>query len=116
MYNAPADPPVTTRTSALRPLGKPYKSVTDVQSVSLLGLGIVIGVVLGAGVALLTAPQSGRDTRESLSRRVRRARGQPSGMWERLGRELKRAAVLKQKERKIASARVTEDTSKVEHR
>ncbi|MEJ7760999.1 MAG: YtxH domain-containing protein [Gemmatimonadaceae bacterium] len=79
---------------------------------SLLGLGIVIGVVLGAGVALLTAPQSGEDTRASLTRRVRRASGEPSGIWERLGREMKRAATLKRKERELASARGGADAGK----
>ncbi|MEO5579203.1 MAG: YtxH domain-containing protein [Gemmatimonadaceae bacterium] len=104
MYTTPADPPDSPRRTALRPLGKPYKSVPDLKSVSMLGIGLVIGSVLGAGIALLTAPQTGEDTRASLSRRARRIRGQPVGAWERLGRELKRAAALKQKERRLAAA------------
>ena len=75
----------------LRPLGKPYKRVPDVRSVSLLGVGMVIGAVLGAGVALLAAPDSGQRTRDRLSRRVKGFRAE-TGVWNRLGRELKRAA------------------------
>jgi gas vesicle protein len=32
--------------------------------------GLAVGVVLGAGVALLTAPQSGRRTREQIAKRA----------------------------------------------
>ncbi len=105
MYTTPPDSPDSQRRTALRPLGKPYKSVPDLKSVSMLGIGLLVGTVLGAGIALLTAPQSGEDARASLSRRARRLRGQPVGAWERLGRELKRAAALKQKERRLAAAR-----------
>lgn len=76
---------------------------------SVLGVGLVIGAVLGAGVALFSAPQTGRSARASLSRRLRRARGEPVGTWERLGRELKRAANLKRRERELASSRARSD-------
>lgn len=105
MYTTPTDDSTPTRSTSLRPLGKPYKSVPDAHSMSALGLGLVVGVVLGAGVALLLAPQTGRNARAAISRRVRRARGEPVGTWDRLGRELKRAATLKLKERELASAR-----------
>jgi hypothetical protein len=62
----------------------------------MLGLGMIVGAVLGAGIALLVAPQSGSETRHSLSRRARRLRG-GSGPWTRLGRELRRAAAAKRK-------------------
>jgi gas vesicle protein len=39
------------------------------------GVGpFIVGLALGAGVALLLAPQSGEDTRRSIARRARRAR------------------------------------------
>ncbi len=80
---------------------------------SVLGVGLVIGAVLGAGAALLVAPQTGRNARAAISRRVRRARGGPVGTWERLGRELKRAATLKRKERELASSRARPDAAAV---
>ncbi len=103
MFTSLPDEQSKSRPTSVRPLGKPYKSVPDGRSISILGLGLVVGVVLGAGVALLVAPQTGRNARAAISRRVRKARGEPVGAWERLGRELKRAATLKRKERELAS-------------
>ena len=62
----------------------------------MLGLGMAIGAVLGAGLALLVAPQTGSDTRRVLTRRVERLRGK-RGVWSKLGRELRRAAAAKRK-------------------
>lgn len=78
------------------PRGKPYRNVTDARSVSILGVGMVIGAVIGAGIALLVAPASGHETRRQLSRRAGRLRGNP-GVWGKLGRELRRAAAAKRK-------------------
>ena len=63
---------------------------------SMLGLGMVIGAAIGAGVALLAAPQSGEETRDRIRNRVRHVRGNYT-LWEKLGRELKRAASLRRK-------------------
>ena len=46
---------------------------SDSSAGSLLA-GITIGALVGAGIALLFAPQSGEDTRRELSRRARSAR------------------------------------------
>ena len=54
--------------------------------------GIVAGMVLGAGVALLVAPQSGEHTRLALSRELRRRRPWRKSSWERLGEEFREAA------------------------
>lgn len=62
----------------------------------MLGVGMVIGTVIGAGIALLVAPQSGAGTRRRLADRAERLRG-GRGVWTRLGRELKRAAIAKRK-------------------
>jgi gas vesicle protein len=56
----------------------------------MLGVGMVIGVVIGAGVALLAAPRSGEDTRDKILDRVRHIRGKDDA-WSKLKRELKRA-------------------------
>lgn len=92
---------------ARKPRGKSSKTVPNVRSVSLLGVGMVIGAVVGAGVTLLVAPRSGRQTRELLSYRAGRLR-RDSGVWLKLGRELRRAAAAKRKhlERQEALDRV----------
>jgi len=57
---------------------------------------MIIGAVLGAGIALLVAPQAGWETRRSITRRARSIRDS-DGSWTKLGRELKRAARAKRK-------------------
>ena len=91
-----ADNTKSRREPARRPRGRPYKHVTDAKSVSLLGLGMVIGAVLGAGIALVVAPQSGAETRRILSRRAG-SLGRGAGAWTKLGRELQRAARAKRR-------------------
>lgn len=52
------------------PYGEPYVVVERHEA----GIGsFIIGVALGAGVALLLAPQSGEETRRRLANRARRA-------------------------------------------
>lgn len=46
----------------------------DWMQVVIFGAGIALGITLGAGVALLSAPQSGAQTRADLVRSARRAR------------------------------------------
>ena len=89
---------------ARRPRGKPYKRVADPRSVSTLGVGMVIGAVLGAGIALLMAPQAGWETRRTLTSRARRIRGGASS-WTKLGRELRRAAHAKRKTLELEAKR-----------
>lgn len=86
----PAAQPVT------RAAGKPYRNVAEARSVSMLGLGMIIGAAIGAGVALLAAPRSGEETRDRIRDRVRHVRGDYT-LWEKLGRELKRASSLRRK-------------------
>jgi gas vesicle protein len=52
------------------PYGEPYVIVERHEA----GVGsFIIGLALGAGVALLLAPQSGEETRRALARRAQRA-------------------------------------------
>lgn len=52
------------------PYSEPYVVVERHEA----GVGpLLLGLVLGAGVALLLAPQSGEETRRSIARRARRA-------------------------------------------
>lgn len=108
-----ADTPEVGREPGRRPRGRPYRNVSDARTVSTLGVGMVIGAVIGAGIALLVAPQAGFDTRRLLTRKVDRLRGK-RGVWGKLGRELRRAAAAKRKamtieaKRKEIAARATD--------
>ena len=53
--------------------------------------GMAIGLLLGAGIAMLTAPQDGRRNRRRLKNAVGGAVGSLGDKWEDLGDELKAA-------------------------
>lgn len=99
-----ADTPEGARKPSRRPKGRPYRQVTDTRSVSMLGIGMVVGAVIGAGIALLVAPESGAETRRRLSRGAGKIRG-GRGVWTKLGRELRRAAAAKRKTAEIEARR-----------
>jgi gas vesicle protein len=69
---------------------------TDWQHIAIFGAGLALGLVLGAGSALLTAPQSGEETRAVLKGRVRRLKRSATrtsrDAWGELGDELRGAA------------------------
>jgi gas vesicle protein len=44
--------------------------------------GLVLGAVIGAGIALLTAPDQGRRTRRRLRRTAHRLKGGAGDKWE----------------------------------
>jgi hypothetical protein len=80
-------------TMVVQPRGKPFAREADWHTVMLVGAGIAAGAVLGAGVALLMAPQSGAHTRLALGREMRRRRPwRGDSPWSQLGAELRRAA------------------------
>ena len=53
--------------------------------------GIAIGVVIGAGIALLLAPRSGADTRYQIGRGLKRVRRRGRDAWDDLRDELSQA-------------------------
>jgi gas vesicle protein len=53
--------------------------------------GLFLGAVLGASLALLTAPQSGRKTRKRLIRAVANARETATDRWEDVSDEVQGA-------------------------
>jgi hypothetical protein len=80
---------------------------TDWQEVALFGAGLALGVILGAGGALLTAPRTGAETRAALSARAARLRRSTvrhsQGAWDDLRDELRQAkrALKNRKRRKM---------------
>ena len=71
---------------------------------SMLGIGMIIGAVIGAGVTLLVAPGSGADTRRSIARTAGRF-SMGAGVWTKLGKELKKAARAKRKTLELEAKR-----------
>ncbi len=99
-----SEPDQETATSVTKPSGQPYRNVRDIRSVSILGVGIIVGTVIGASVALLLAPDSGYGTRLAIKRRVGGIRA-GRGAWAKLGRELRRAAAAKRKSLEVEARR-----------
>jgi len=64
----------------------------DWQHIALFAAGAVLGVTLGAGAALLLAPQSGEQARHNIARRGRRLRARTADAWGDLRHELRFAA------------------------
>ena len=60
--------------------------------------GLALGVLIGAGVALLLAPQSGSETRRQLARRGRRMTARGRDAWDDLRYEFRRAARLRRRQ------------------
>lgn len=57
--------------------GRSYET-DNMRTAAVFGAGIAIGALLGAGAALLLAPQSGEDTRELLAEQAHRLGGRMS--------------------------------------
>jgi gas vesicle protein len=53
--------------------------------------GLILGALVGAGLALLLAPQSGADTRRDLARRARRLADDARDRYEEARHQIRRA-------------------------
>ena len=53
--------------------------------------GVIVGLAMGAGVALLLAPQSGAETRQAIGRKSRRLGRRGHDAWDDLRLEFRRA-------------------------
>lgn len=74
--------------------------------------GLILGVVLGAVVALLAAPKAGARTRRDLGRRARRFRHEVEDRWDGAQRDVRRR--VRRRKRKIRGQveKVTKRTRK----
>ncbi len=61
--------------------------------------GLIIGGLVGAGLALLLAPQAGEDTRRGLARRARRLAGDARDRYEEAKERVRRARAERRAER-----------------
>ncbi|MFP4624171.1 MAG: YtxH domain-containing protein [Gemmatimonadota bacterium] len=60
-------------------------------------VGMIVGLAIGAGLALLLAPQSGRRTRRYLSRRVEDVADEALDRWDDVADELRGAVKTSRK-------------------
>jgi hypothetical protein len=72
-----------------RPIVLPSRGTT--RSIGPIATGVALGLLVGAGVALLFAPQGGVDTRRELRRGLRRARLRGHDAWADLRLEFRHA-------------------------
>ena len=79
-----------SRSPAARP--SPDDHELDWQHIAIFATGALIGAALGAGAALIFAPQSGARTRHDIARQGRQLRERTADAWDDLRHELRRAA------------------------
>jgi gas vesicle protein len=66
--------------------------------------GLLIGALVGAGIALLVAPSSGEDTRRMIARRARRLAADARERYDEARQQLRRARERRHRERDEISA------------
>ena len=95
--------PASPRTSASE-----VETAPEWHHVALFGAGVALGITVGAGLALLVAPQSGAETRADIGRGAqgaqRAVRGAGTDAWNGVRSELRRItrALRRRKERQEA--------------
>ena len=87
-------------TDLAEPLGQSFEEERNWRGAGILSLGIIGGALVGAGLALLLAPQSGEETRDGLVRRARRFGTRADEGWDDLRDELRR---LRRRSRRAAT-------------
>jgi len=82
------------------PVGRSWEEERDWRGAGILSLGVIAGALVGAGVALLFAPQSGEETRERIADRARSLGSRADASWDDLRDELRR---LRRRSRRAAT-------------
>jgi len=95
-------PEPTDRGSLMSPSRRSAVASDRPNVALILVAGIAVGALLGAAAALLTAPQSGQETRRSLTRQSKRLARRSREMLDDLGDEFRRQRSAVR--RRIASA------------
>jgi len=86
------------RSAALRAANWPSRSARgEGRQIAVFAAGLVVGLAIGAGAALLLAPDSGAHTRRALVRRGRRVTLRGRDAWDDLRHEF-RAAIRNRKQ------------------
>ena len=85
---------------AAAPVGRSWDEERDWRGAGILSLGVIAGALVGAGVALLLAPQSGEETRERIANRARSLGSRADASWDDLRDELRR---LRRRSRRAAT-------------
>ena len=85
-----------------KPRGSPYRRSADWERIGLVSAGLLVGALVGAGAALLLAPQSGQETRKTIGRKARVARHRANDAWDDLAGEL--AALARRRGRRARRA------------
>jgi hypothetical protein len=80
----------TGRTGSPNPRARSQTSVPREGRTTIFAAGLLVGLAIGAGVALLVAPQSGLEARRALMRRGRLLRRRGVNAWDDLRDELRR--------------------------
>jgi hypothetical protein len=86
-----------SRSGVGRRVAPPPRFVSSRKSPAIFAAGLAIGIAVGAGAALLFAPQSGADTRRSIARRGLRIGQRGRNAWDDLAHELKSVARRRRK-------------------
>jgi uncharacterized membrane protein YccC len=76
--------------TVLQPVGEPYTETREFTLWRVLGV-FAIGAAIGAGAAVMFAPDSGEKTRRRIHRGARRLTGRERSTWQNLRRTIDRA-------------------------
>jgi len=87
-----SETPRRSAVSALVPLREKPGFGGNRETIAVFAAGVAVGIAVGAGVALLFAPQSGSETRHVIAQRGRRLGRRGRDAWGDLRDELRRAA------------------------
>lgn len=68
-----------------------YVEVGVSKRTGTVAAGVALGLLVGVGLALLLAPETGADTRRLIRRKVRKLRGRGEDAWDDLRLELRKA-------------------------